>query len=121
MATVLFATGEQAPTQLRSELSVLNRINDEEFQTLIDIVFNFLLASKQPEVVLERLAELSGEIGIGIGALKNSVRSLLSLLKACGSRGVTSKNLKQDLDQLGIFLPLHFYPKVDVNHNNDYA
>ena len=101
MSAVLFSTGEQASSQLRSEISAINRIDDEAFQTLADIIFNFLLASKQPDVVMERLAELSSEIGINFNALKSIVRSLLSLLKAAGNRGITAKNIQQDLEQLG--------------------
>ena len=101
-ATVLISTGEPLSTQFRTEITALNRIDDESFQTLIDIIFNFLLASKQPDTVLEKLTELSAEIGVNFGALKSIVRSLLSLLKAAGSRGVTAKNINQDLLELGI-------------------
>lgn len=101
-ATVLISTGEPPSTQFRTEITALNRIDDESFQTLIDVIFNFLLASKQPDTVLEKLTELSAEIGVNFGALKSIVRSLLSLLKAAGSRGVTAKNINQDLLELGL-------------------
>ena len=103
MSSVLHSTGEVASTQLRSEISAINRIEEDAFTTLSDIIFNFLLASKQPDVVLERLNELSSETGVNFNALKSIVRSLLSLFKAAGSRGITARNIQQDLEQLGTF------------------
>ena len=101
MTTVLHSTGEVAGSQLRSEISALNRVDEAAFGTLAEIIFNFLLASKQPDVVLERLNELSSETGLNFNSLKSIVRSLLSLFKAAGSRGITAKNIQQDLEQLG--------------------
>ena len=102
MSAVLHSTGEVATNQLRSEISAINRIDEDGFKTLAEIIFNFLLASKQPDVVLDRLNELSSETGINFSALKSIVRSLLSLFKAAGSRGITAKNIQQDLEQLGM-------------------
>lgn len=119
MSAVLFSTGEQPSSQLRSEIAALNRIQDESFQAIVDIIFNFLLASKQPDAVLERLTELSGEIGISVGALKSVVRSLLTVLKGAGGRGIAAKNIQQDLSELGTcvwyFKMMEFTGTMHVN------
>ena len=109
MAAILHSTGETSSSQLRSEIASMNRLDEDAFQTVTEIIFDFLLTSKQPDAVIGRLTELAGEAGMSFGALKSTVRSLLGMLKAAGSRGITAKNLQDDLEELGAVAFINFY------------
>ncbi len=112
MASVLHSTGEIVSTQMKSDLSTFNRLDDAAFQSLTDIIFDFLLASKQPDVLISRLEDLSAEVGLGLSALKTSVRSELALLRAAGKQGTTAKNLQEDFELLGLFNEINLYNPV---------
>ena len=101
MASVLQSTGEVASSQMKNDFSILNRLDEASFSNFNEIIFDFLLTSKQPETLIARLTEFSAELGLGLSTLKSSVRSELALLRAAGKHGITGKNLQEDLEKLG--------------------
>eukprot|EP00794_Sanderia_malayensis_P017465 gene17465-19212_t len=102
MASVLHSTGEVASSQLKSELSPFNRIDNASFEGLNNTVFDFLITSKDPDILVGKLQDLSSEVGLSLGALKIGVRTELAILKAAGKHGTTAKNLQEDFELLGL-------------------
>ena len=87
---------------MQSDISSLGRIDDESFEGLIEIIFKFLLDPKEYEKLVSKLSEFAAEIGVGVGALKNVVRSLLAIFKSAGRKSIPPNFLLEDLEQLGM-------------------
>ena len=72
---------DEVPKLSTSEIQALNRLPEEPFRDFIKLVFDFLLNPKNSLKLLSDLDVFCQSIGASATAVKNLVKSLLSLLK----------------------------------------
>uniref|UniRef100_A0AAY4D1G8 Nucleolar protein 4-like b n=1 Tax=Denticeps clupeoides TaxID=299321 RepID=A0AAY4D1G8_9TELE len=62
----------------------LNKFSEQQFSSLTEILFQFLLEPKETERFLRQVNEFAGENGMSAGPLRNLVKSMLLVPHAIG-------------------------------------
>ncbi|XP_065196771.1 COMM domain-containing protein 7-like [Sycon ciliatum] len=95
-------TSEPVEDQIVTDTTNLNRFEDEAFQQLMTLIFEFLVDPQQASQLITQLESFAAEQGVGAGALKNVVRSVVFVFKCALKKSVTPAHLRSDLALLGL-------------------
>lgn len=90
-----------ADDQIIADVKSLDRFEEEAFTELLDIVFAFLTSPKDGDRFMNQVTEFAGGHGVGVGALKNVMKSLLSFFRSSLKRNLTPAQIKEDLGNMG--------------------
>ncbi|XP_019855833.1 PREDICTED: COMM domain-containing protein 7-like [Amphimedon queenslandica] len=98
----LHFSGEAVEDQFYTDFGNLNKLQDEKFQTLMVLVFEFLASPQTSSQFISNLEKFASDNGLGSGALKNLIKTVLVFFKAALKRNLPPTQLKEDLLQLGL-------------------
>ncbi|KAF3860787.1 hypothetical protein F7725_001042 [Dissostichus mawsoni] len=70
-------TKDVLPDSVCTDFQNLNKLNEQQFLRLIEILFQFLLEPKETERFMQQLGEFAGQHGMSAGPLKNLMKSVL--------------------------------------------
>ncbi|XP_029975120.1 COMM domain-containing protein 7 [Salarias fasciatus] len=90
------------PDSVSSDFSKLNKFSEQQFQRLIEILFQFLLEPKEAERFMQQLSEFAAEQGLSAGPLKSLMKSVLLLPQGAVKKNLTSEQIRDDLLTLGL-------------------
>ncbi|XP_013409245.1 COMM domain-containing protein 7-like [Lingula anatina] len=102
MATSFHFTKDPPPDSMFAEIQTLNKFNDEQFTQLVQIVFQFLLEPNKSSRLIEQLEEFSSQHGVSAAALKNVIKSLLTIPNSALRKNLGPTQLKEDFLTLGL-------------------
>lgn len=97
----LHFTKDVLPDSVSSDFTNLNKLNEQQFLRLIEILFQFLLEPKETERFMQQLGEFAGEHGMSAGPLKNLMKSVLLVPQGAMKRNLSADQIKEDLLTLG--------------------
>ena len=84
-----------------ADIKSLNRLEENIFCQLVDIVFSFLVSPRESSRFLSQVSDFAADHGLSFSAFKNVVKSLLSFLKNAMKGNLTPAQVKEDLEHLG--------------------
>uniref|UniRef100_A0A3B3RLX2 COMM domain containing 7 n=1 Tax=Paramormyrops kingsleyae TaxID=1676925 RepID=A0A3B3RLX2_9TELE len=90
------------PDSVASDFQNLNKFSEQQFVSLTDILFRFLVEPKEAERFLLQLSEFAAENGMSAGPLRNLVKNLLLVPQGALKRSLSAEQLKEDLVSLGL-------------------
>ncbi|XP_068688197.1 COMM domain-containing protein 7-like [Montipora foliosa] len=88
--------------QMIADIKSLNRLEENIFCQLVDIVFSFLVSPRESSRFLSQVSDFAADHGLSFNAFKNVVKSLLSFLKNAMKSNLTPAQVKEDLEHLGL-------------------
>ncbi|KAJ0036196.1 hypothetical protein NQD34_004873 [Periophthalmus magnuspinnatus] len=97
----LHFTKDVLPDTVTNDFQNLNKLNEEQFVHLIQILFQFLLEPKETERFMQQLAEFAGEHGMSAGPLKNLMKSVLLVPQGAMKKNLSAEQIREDLVTLG--------------------
>uniref|UniRef100_A0A673KAN6 COMM domain-containing protein 7-like n=1 Tax=Sinocyclocheilus rhinocerous TaxID=307959 RepID=A0A673KAN6_9TELE len=104
----LHFTNDTIPDNVCTDFQNLNKFSEQQFVSLTEILYQFLLEPKESERFLRQLTEFAGENGMSAGPLRALMKSVLLLPHGALKRNLTAEQVKADLLSLGtIFLHSH--------------
>uniref|UniRef100_A0A674BCK0 COMM domain containing 7 n=1 Tax=Salmo trutta TaxID=8032 RepID=A0A674BCK0_SALTR len=86
-------TKDTLPDSVSNDFQNLNKFNEQQFTSLTEILFNFLLEPKEADRFLHQLSEFAGENGMSAGPLRNLMKSVLLLPHGEIDRALTNKQI----------------------------
>lgn len=98
----LHFTKDVLPDTVSSDFTNLNKLNEQQFQRLMEILFQFLLEPKETERFMQQLGEFAGEQGMSPGPLRNLMKSVLLVPQGAMKRNLSTEQIKEDLLTLGL-------------------
>ncbi|KTF84869.1 hypothetical protein cypCar_00027020 [Cyprinus carpio] len=116
----LHFTNDTLPDHVCTDFQNLNKLSEQQFVSLTEILYQFLLEPKESERFLRQLTEFAGENGMSAGPLRALMKSILLLPHGALKRNLTAEQVKADLLSLGtIFLHSdHLYPFKYICHES---
>uniref|UniRef100_A0A3B1K5F0 COMM domain containing 7 n=1 Tax=Astyanax mexicanus TaxID=7994 RepID=A0A3B1K5F0_ASTMX len=75
----LHFTKDTLPDSVSADFQTLNKFTEQQFVSLTELLYQFLLEPKESERFLAQLAEFAGENGMGAGPLRGLMKSILLL------------------------------------------
>uniref|UniRef100_A0A669ETA2 COMM domain containing 7 n=2 Tax=Oreochromis TaxID=8139 RepID=A0A669ETA2_ORENI len=97
----LHFTKDVLPDSVGTDFQNLNKLNEQQFHRLIEILFQFLLEPKEAERFMQQLTEFAGEHGMSAGPLRNLMKSVLLVPQGALKKNLTGEQIKEDLLTLG--------------------
>uniref|UniRef100_A0A3P9D8K4 COMM domain containing 7 n=1 Tax=Maylandia zebra TaxID=106582 RepID=A0A3P9D8K4_9CICH len=97
----LHFTKDVLPDSVGTDFQNLNKLNEQQFHHLIEILFQFLLEPKETERFMQQLTEFAGEHGMSAGPLRNLMKSVLLVPQGALKKNLTGEQIKEDLLTLG--------------------
>uniref|UniRef100_A0A3P9DP03 COMM domain containing 7 n=1 Tax=Maylandia zebra TaxID=106582 RepID=A0A3P9DP03_9CICH len=97
----LHFTKDVLPDSVGTDFQNLNKLNEQQFHRLIEILFQFLLEPKETERFMQQLTEFAGEHGMSAGPLRNLMKSVLLVPQGALKKNLTGEQIKEDLLTLG--------------------
>ncbi|CAI5648910.1 COMM domain-containing protein 7 [Oreochromis niloticus] len=98
----LHFTKDVLPDSVGTDFQNLNKLNEQQFHRLIEILFQFLLEPKEAERFMQQLTEFAGEHGMSAGPLRNLMKSVLLVPQGALKKNLTGEQIKEDLLTLGL-------------------
>ncbi|XP_006807490.1 COMM domain-containing protein 7 [Neolamprologus brichardi] len=98
----LHFTKDVLPDSVGTDFQNLNKLNEQQFHRLIEILFQFLLEPKETERFMQQLTEFAGEHGMSAGPLRNLMKSVLLVPQGALKKNLTGEQIKDDLLTLGL-------------------
>ncbi|KAI5612427.1 COMM domain-containing protein 7 [Silurus asotus] len=98
----LHFTKDSVPDSVSSDFQTLNKFSEQQFLSLTDLLYQFLLEPKEGERFLAQLSEFAGENGMGAGPLRALMKSILLLPHGAMKNNLTAEQVKEDLLSLGL-------------------
>nr|XP_014265725.1 COMM domain-containing protein 7 isoform X3 [Maylandia zebra] len=98
----LHFTKDVLPDSVGTDFQNLNKLNEQQFHHLIEILFQFLLEPKETERFMQQLTEFAGEHGMSAGPLRNLMKSVLLVPQGALKKNLTGEQIKEDLLTLGL-------------------
>uniref|UniRef100_A0A4W5M032 COMM domain containing 7 n=1 Tax=Hucho hucho TaxID=62062 RepID=A0A4W5M032_9TELE len=95
-------TKDTLPDSVSNDFQNLNKFNEQQFTSLTEILFNFLLEPKETDRFLHQLSEFAGGNGMSAGPLRNLMKSVLLLPHGALKKNLTEDQVKEDLLTLGV-------------------
>uniref|UniRef100_A0A665VP41 COMM domain-containing protein n=1 Tax=Echeneis naucrates TaxID=173247 RepID=A0A665VP41_ECHNA len=92
----LHFTKDVLPDSVSTDFQNLNKLNQQQFHRLIEILFQFLLEPKETEGFMQQLAEFAGEHGMSAGPLRNLMKSVLLVPQGALKKNLTAEQIKED-------------------------
>ncbi|MGH0155123.1 UNVERIFIED_CONTAM: hypothetical protein FKN15_075094 [Acipenser sinensis] len=99
---LLHFSKEALPDSVSTDIQNLNKLSEEQYVSLTDILFCFLTEPKETDRFLSQLNEFASENGMSPGPLKNLVKSVLLVPNGALKRNLTAEQVKADLITLGL-------------------
>lgn len=85
-----------------TDIQVLNKFKDDQFDRLIEIALTFLIEPTKSSRLLAQVDEFAEQNGVGPGALKNVFKSLLVFLNSALRQNLSPSQLQDDFQNLGL-------------------
>ncbi|XP_026862745.2 COMM domain-containing protein 7 [Electrophorus electricus] len=98
----LHFTKDTLPDNVSNDFQTLNKFSEQQFASLMDLIYQFLLEPKELERFLVQLSEFAGENGMGPGPLRGLIKSVLLLPHGALKKNLTTEQVKEDLLTLGL-------------------
>lgn len=98
----LHFTKDILPDSVSNDFQTLNKFTDQQFVSLTELLYQFLLEPKESERFLAQLSEFAGENGMGAGPLRGLMKSILLLPHGALKKNLTAEQVKEDLLSLGL-------------------
>lgn len=98
----LHFTKDILPDSVNNDFQTLNKFTDQQFVSLTELLYQFLLEPKESERFLAQLSEFAGENGMGAGPLRGLMKSILLLPHGALKKNLTAEQVKEDLLSLGL-------------------
>ncbi|KAK2885750.1 hypothetical protein Q8A67_016587 [Cirrhinus molitorella] len=98
----LHFTNDTLPDNVSTDFQNLNKFSEQQFVSLTEILYQFLLEPKESERFLRQLTEFAGENGMSAGPLRALMKSVLLLPHGALKRNLTAEQVKADLVSLGL-------------------
>ncbi|KAK7128673.1 hypothetical protein R3I94_017039 [Phoxinus phoxinus] len=98
----LHFTNDTLPDNVSTDFQNLNKFSEQQFVSLTEILYQFLLEPKESERFLHQLTEFAGENGMSAGPLRALMKSVLLLPHGALKRNITAEQVKVDLLSLGL-------------------
>lgn len=95
-------TKDTLPDSVSTDFQNLNKFSEQQFVSLTDIIFQFLVNPKEADRFLQQLSEFAGENGMSPGPLRNLVKSVLLLPHGALKKALNADQVKEDLITLGL-------------------
>uniref|UniRef100_A0A3Q1EQ85 COMM domain containing 7 n=1 Tax=Acanthochromis polyacanthus TaxID=80966 RepID=A0A3Q1EQ85_9TELE len=89
------------PDSVSSDFQNLNKLNEQQFHRLVEILFRFLLEPKETERFMQQLSEFAAEHGMSSGPLRSLMKSVLLVPQGALKKNLTAEQIKEDLLTLG--------------------
>uniref|UniRef100_A0A8D0E2Q3 COMM domain containing 7 n=1 Tax=Salvator merianae TaxID=96440 RepID=A0A8D0E2Q3_SALMN len=99
---LLHFTREPVPESLSADLQQFNQLSAQQFSSLTEVLFQFLREPKEVERFLGQLSEFAAVNKLGLGPLKNIVKSLLLVPNGALKRTLSAEQVRADLITLGL-------------------
>ncbi|XP_058847018.1 COMM domain-containing protein 7-like isoform X1 [Acipenser ruthenus] len=99
---LLHFSKEALRDSVSTDIQNLNKLSEEQYVSLTDILFRFLTEPKETDRFLSQLNEFASENGMSPGPLKNLVKSVLLVPNGALKRNLTAEQVKADLITLGL-------------------
>ncbi|KAG5281845.1 hypothetical protein AALO_G00049420 [Alosa alosa] len=80
----------------------LNKFSEQQFASLTEILYQFLLEPKETDKFLTQLNKFAGENGMSAGPLRSLMKSVLLLPHGALKKNLTAEQVKEDLLNLGV-------------------
>ncbi|KAI2649856.1 COMM domain-containing protein 7 [Labeo rohita] len=93
----LHFTNDTLPDSVSTDFQNLNKFSEQQFVSLTEILYQFLLEPKESERFLRQLTEFAGENGMSAGPLRALMKSVLLLPHGALKRNLTAEQVKADL------------------------
>ncbi|RVE71143.1 hypothetical protein OJAV_G00071390 [Oryzias javanicus] len=93
---------KDVPDSVSSDFQNLNKLNEQQFIRLVEILFQFLLEPKETERFIQQLAEFAGHHGMSAGPLKTLMKSVLLVPQEACKKNLTADQIREDLVALGL-------------------
>uniref|UniRef100_A0A8C7ZJQ0 COMM domain containing 7 n=1 Tax=Oryzias sinensis TaxID=183150 RepID=A0A8C7ZJQ0_9TELE len=92
---------KDVPDSVCTDFQNLNKLNEQQFIRLIEILFQFLLEPKETDRFMQQLAEFAGHHGMSAGPLKTLMKSVLLVPQEACKKNLTAEQIREDLMALG--------------------
>uniref|UniRef100_A0A3B4W9V9 COMM domain containing 7 n=1 Tax=Seriola lalandi dorsalis TaxID=1841481 RepID=A0A3B4W9V9_SERLL len=93
----LHFTKDVLPDSVSTDFQNLNKLNEQQFHQLIEILFQLLLEPKETERFMQQLTGFAGEHGMSAGPLRNLMKSVLLVPQGALKKNLTAEQIKEDL------------------------
>ncbi|KAL7864668.1 hypothetical protein AOLI_G00160880 [Acnodon oligacanthus] len=98
----LHFTKDALPDSVSNDFQTLNKFSEQQFVSLTELLYQFLLEPKESEQFLAQLSEFAGEHGMGAGPLRGLMKSILLLPHGALKKNLTAEQVKEDMLSLGL-------------------
>ncbi|XP_041061359.1 COMM domain-containing protein 7 [Cetorhinus maximus] len=98
----LHFSGEPVPDFVSTDIQTLNKLSNQQFSALTEIIFRFITEPTESERLLSQLGEFASQNGMSPGPLKNIVKSVLLIPNGALKRNLTADHVKTDFITLGL-------------------
>uniref|UniRef100_UPI00398F0458 COMM domain-containing protein 7 n=1 Tax=Pristiophorus japonicus TaxID=55135 RepID=UPI00398F0458 len=98
----LHFSAEPVPDSVSSDIQTLNKLSNQQFSALTEIIFRFVTEPTESERFLSQLSEFASQNGMSPGPLKNIVKSVLLVPNGALKRNLTADHVKTDFITLGL-------------------
>uniref|UniRef100_A0A3P9IAV7 COMM domain containing 7 n=1 Tax=Oryzias latipes TaxID=8090 RepID=A0A3P9IAV7_ORYLA len=88
---------KDVPDSVCTDFQNLNKLNEQQFIRLIEILFQFLLEPKETDRFMQQLAEFAGHHGMSAGPLKTLMKSVLLVPQEACKKNLTAEQIREDL------------------------
>ncbi|XP_062396862.1 COMM domain-containing protein 7 [Sardina pilchardus] len=95
-------TKDPLPEAVTTDFQNLNKFSEQQFASLTEILYQFLLEPKETDKFLAQLNEFAGENGMSAGPLRSLIKSVLLLPHGALKKNLTAEQVKEDLLNLGV-------------------
>ncbi|KAJ8370715.1 hypothetical protein SKAU_G00107430 [Synaphobranchus kaupii] len=114
----LHFTKDTLPDSVSTDFQNCNKFSEQQFVSLTDIIFRFLVDPKEADRFLQQLSEFAGENGMSAGPLRNLVKSVLLVPHGALKKTLNADQVKEDLVTLGLNedKALHFSNQWKVHY-----
>uniref|UniRef100_A0AAR2L6U0 COMM domain-containing protein n=1 Tax=Pygocentrus nattereri TaxID=42514 RepID=A0AAR2L6U0_PYGNA len=98
----LHFTNDALPDSVSNDFQTLNKFSEQQFVSLTELLYQFLLEPKESERFLAQLSEFAGEHSMGAGPLRGLMKSILLLPHGALKKNLTAEQVKEDMLSLGL-------------------
>ncbi|XP_064154113.1 COMM domain-containing protein 7 isoform X4 [Anguilla rostrata] len=111
-------TKDTLPDSISTDFQNLNKFSEQQFVSLTDIIFRFLVDPKEADRFLQQLSEFAAENGMSAGPLRNLVKSVLLVPHGALKKALNADQVKEDLVTL-VESPLSCTVKIGRGTDSD--
>eukprot|EP00050_Salpingoeca_kvevrii_P013694 m.30538 g.30538 ORF g.30538 m.30538 type:complete len:200 (+) comp5233_c0_seq1:158-757(+) len=93
---------ERPDEQLLGDIAASEKLADEAFAELAELLFSFLTSPGQAARMVDQVTAFAASAGVAPAAMKSIVRSWLAFLRAAQRANLSAAAVKEDLVAMGI-------------------